>query len=67
LKVILLYLLDSGCRRAEFCALDCGDLDMATGAVTVKQGKGDKRRVTLIGAQTRKAMVCLSQNSQESD
>jgi len=56
-KAVLLFLLDSGCRRAEFCSLNMADLDMLTGAVTVQHGKGGRRRVTFIGAQTRKAML----------
>jgi site-specific recombinase XerD len=56
-RALLMFLLDSGCRRAEFCALDLGDLDMATGAVLVRHGKGDKQRTAFVGAETRRAMV----------
>jgi site-specific recombinase XerD len=54
---ILLTLLDSGLRAAELCALDIGDLDIASGRVVVKHGKGDKGRVVFLGARARKAIL----------
>jgi integrase/recombinase XerD len=54
---IVLVLLDSGVRAAEFCNLDVGDVDMTTGGVHVRQGKGRKDRVTRIGQRTRKALL----------
>jgi integrase/recombinase XerC len=54
---MLLCLLDSGCRSAEFVALNVGDVDLASGAVTVKQGKGRKDRTTFVGAKARKALL----------
>jgi len=53
---IVLYLLDSGCRSAEFVALTVGHGNMQSGAVTVKQGKGSKDRVMLLGSKARKAL-----------
>jgi site-specific recombinase XerD len=56
-RAAMLFLLDSGCRRAEFLALNVGNLDMQTGAVTILRGKGGKWRMAFIGAQTRKALI----------
>lgn len=56
-RAILLALLDTGCRRGEFAALNLGDLDLRTGAVTVRRGKGGKRRVVFLGRQARRAMT----------
>ena len=47
---VILTLLDTGCRAAEFLALTMGDLDLDTGHVMVRQGKGRKDRVTYLGA-----------------
>ncbi len=54
---IVLCLLDSGCRASEFLALNAGDIDLKTGAVTVRQGKGRKDRVAFLGAKARKALL----------
>ena len=55
-KAAILFLLDSGVRASEFVALDVGDVDTKTGAVTVWQGKGRKGRLTFIGAKARLAL-----------
>jgi len=54
---VLLTLLDTGCRSAEFLALTLGDLDLTTGQVTVIQGKGRKDRTTYLGVRARAAVV----------
>ena len=53
---MVLCLLDTGCRAAEFVALNVGDVDTPTGTVTVRQGKGRKDRVTFLGSKARKAL-----------
>lgn len=55
-KAMVLCLLDSGCRAAEFVKLDVGDVDMKTGALQVHQGKGRKDRVAFLGAKARKSL-----------
>jgi len=54
---MVLGLLDNGCRASEFVALNVGDVDLKTGAVTIRQGKGGKDRVTFLGAKARKALL----------
>jgi site-specific recombinase XerD len=56
-KSILLCLLDSGCRAAEFCSLNMGDVNLGDGTVLVRQGKGNKPRVVFLGAKSRKALL----------
>ena len=56
-RAILLCLLDSGCRAAEFLALNAGDVDLATGAVHIRHGKGGKARTTFLGAKARKSLL----------
>ena len=55
-KALVLFLLDSGVRASELCALNAGDVD-SEGAVTVRMGKGQKGRLTYIGARTRKQLL----------
>jgi site-specific recombinase XerD len=38
-RAILLALLDTGCRAAEFITLNVGDADLRSGAVLVRKGK----------------------------
>lgn len=55
-QTICTFLLDSGVRASELVALNGEDIELRTGAVTVKQGKGHKDRVTYVGAKTRKLL-----------
>jgi len=56
-KSIVLFMADSGLRRAETIALNWQDVDMQSGLVTVKRGKGGKERSAVIGAVTRRALL----------
>lgn len=53
----VLFLIDTGIRATEFCSLNGGDIDIKTGNITIRQGKGRKDRVTFIGNQTTKAIM----------
>lgn len=54
---VILCLLDSGLRAGEFCALNLGDLDIVSGALTVRRGKGGKFRVAFLGAKARREVL----------
>jgi site-specific recombinase XerD len=54
---VVLCLLDTGLRAAEFTVLNVGDVDLKTGAVQVRRGKGGKGRVAFLGAKARKALL----------
>ena len=54
-RAIVLCLLDSGLRAAEFVSLNVGDVDK-DGVVRVR-GKGQKDRYVVLGAQARKAVL----------
>jgi site-specific recombinase XerD len=54
---IVLCLLDTGLRAGEFAALNVADVDLKTGAVQVRRGKGGKGRVVFLGAKARKALL----------
>jgi integrase/recombinase XerC len=56
-KAVVLFMADSGLRRAEICALNWDDVDLQNGLVRVKQGKGRKDRSAVIGATTRRALL----------
>jgi site-specific recombinase XerD len=56
-RAIILVLLASGLRRFELAALDLADVDMAARTITVKHGKGDKPRVTIMGPDAAQAVI----------
>lgn len=53
-RAICLMLLDSGLRLSELLKLNIADVNLATGAVKVKEGKGQKDRTVYIGAKSRR-------------
>jgi integrase/recombinase XerD len=55
-NAIILCLLDTGCRLEEFISLTIGNVDIATGTVTIKGGKGGKDRVVFLGKDSRRAL-----------
>ena len=66
-KAILLALLDTGCRASEFLALDIGDVDIASGQVRVRHGKGGKPRITFLGKRSRREIKHYWRFRQEID
>jgi site-specific recombinase XerD len=56
-RALMLFLLDSGLRRAEFQALNVGHVNLDNGSVVVIRGKGGKPRTAFIGAKTRRALA----------
>lgn len=62
---LILTLLDSGLRAAELCALQVGDVDLTSGTVRVRQGKGAKDRTTYVSTNTRSALrIMLGERGQ---
>lgn len=60
-RAIILFLLDTGLRASELCALTIGDVAQKLGRVEVKHGraggaKGGKGRVVYVGKTTRNAL-----------
>lgn len=56
-RAILLALLDTGCRAAEFVALNLGDIDLKSGSITVRKGKGGKSRTVFLGNESRRELL----------
>jgi integrase/recombinase XerD len=64
-KAIVLFMADSGLRRAEVINLNWSDVDMTTGLVRVNQGKGKKNRSAVIGTTTRRALLAYRRTLSE--
>jgi integrase/recombinase XerD len=55
-RAIVLMLLDAGLRATELCNLRVDDLDLESGKVLIKKGKGGKGRIVYVGRAARKAL-----------
>jgi len=55
-KAIFLALVDTGARAREFLDINLEDMNIATGAILIRAGKGGKPRSVFIGKATRKAI-----------
>ena len=55
-KAMMLELLDTGARAKEFLNINLEDVDLATGAVMIRQGKGRKPRMVFLGRKTIRAI-----------
>jgi site-specific recombinase XerD len=51
-KAMVLGLLDTGARAQEFLNLNLEDIELATGAVVIRRGKGRKPRMVFLGRKT---------------
>lgn len=56
-KALIYLLLDTGIRRGEACNLNWEDVNLGTGMVNVRQGKGKKDRSVVVGPTTRRALL----------
>lgn len=56
-RTICYVLLDSGVRASELVNLRSADVNLLTGEVKVRLGKGGKDRLTFVGAATRKHLL----------
>ena len=55
-RAVLLVLLDTGIRASELLALDLDDLNIQTGQLLIRHGKGNKTRAVFCGKDTRRAL-----------
>jgi site-specific recombinase XerD len=55
-KAIILSLADTGVRAAELLSIDLDDIDLVTGEVHIRAGKGNKPRFVFLGKKARKAI-----------
>jgi site-specific recombinase XerD len=56
-KGMILVLLDTGIRASELLALDWKDVDISTGLIRLRSGKGKKPRSVIIGTHTRRVLL----------
>ena len=66
-RAVLLCLLDTGCRAGEFAAINTGDVDLSTGQILIRAGKGGKPRMVFIGAKSRRALAAYLRHLGERD
>src|SRR3990167_7805498 len=55
-RAIIRFLYDTGLRANEMLMMDVSDVDLTTGEVTVKHGKGGRRRIAFCGEATLRAV-----------
>jgi integrase/recombinase XerD len=55
-KAIILFLLDTGVRASELLSINLGDINLISGEILIRHGKGRKPRYVFIGSKTRKAV-----------
>lgn len=55
-KALLLFLLDTGARASETCAIDLEDIDLRSGSILIRSGKGRKPRTVFLGKKSRRAL-----------
>jgi site-specific recombinase XerD len=55
-KASLLFLLDTGARLSEFLALNKEDVNLITGAIQIRRGKGRKPRNVYLGDKARQTL-----------
>jgi site-specific recombinase XerD len=55
-KASLLFLLDTGARLSEFLALNREDVNLITGAIQIRRGKGRKPRNVYLGDKARQTL-----------
>ncbi|MGD0879037.1 MAG: tyrosine-type recombinase/integrase [Anaerolineales bacterium] len=56
-KALVLFMADSGLRRAEIININWDDFDIMSGLVRVRRGKGGKSRSAVIGATARRSLL----------
>ncbi len=55
-KALILFLLDTGARASEVCAMDIKDVNAITGEAFIRHGKGNKARKVYLGSKSRKTL-----------
>jgi site-specific recombinase XerD len=55
-KAIIFFLLDTGARAKEVCNIDLQDVELSSGQVTIRHGKGREPRYVFINRTTIKAL-----------
>ena len=64
-RAIMLTLIDTGVRARELISIDRSEVDLITGELTVKKGKGGKPRTVYLGRKTRRAVRAYLKHRQD--
>ena len=56
-RALVYFMVDTGCRLAEAANMALDDVDLSTGMVKVRRGKGGKDRMTRLGFKALKALT----------
>ena len=56
-RAIILFLLDTGCRAFEAVQVNGEDIDLQSGDVRIRQGKGRKERIVFLGQNARAQLI----------
>ena len=64
-RAILLFLLDTGLRARELLSIELKDINLVTGSVLLRRGKGGKPRTVFIGKETLKAVRAYLRERQD--
>ena len=59
-RAVILGLLDTGARAQEFLNINIEDVELASGSVLIRQGKGRKPRLAFLGRKTIRAIRIYS-------
>lgn len=55
-RAIIFALLDTGARAAEFVSMQTEDLNVTTGSIKIRNGKGQKDRIVFLGKKARREL-----------
>jgi integrase/recombinase XerD len=66
-KALIMLMVDTGLRRAEVCDFNWGDLEIRSGLVRVRRGKGRKARSVVVGVSTRRALLAYRRSISHGD
>lgn len=66
-RAAFMFLLDTGVRASELCAVNLVDVNLVTGAVMIAHGKGDKSRYVFMGKHSRRAVRAYLKQRTDSD
>lgn len=55
-KAMILFLLDTGVRASELLSINLSEINLLSGQVLIRKGKGRKHRTVFVGATTKKAI-----------
>ena len=63
-RALILFLLDTGVRASELINLLLADVNLLTGEVLIRRGKGGKPRTVYVGRKTRRAIRAFIRSGQ---